>query len=863
MLVPDKVRKGVGICIPLSGRPVPSAWAFALAQLDCPINFNHFFNVIQGRPVDEARNAMATWALENNMKYLFFLDEDTVPPGFALRRMIFLMENNPQMDVLGAIYCSKCETPAPLVFKESGAGSYWDWKVGELFPIWGIGMGCTLIRVETFQKIKPPYFLTIKGDASVDGVNYGEAWTEDLYFCEKLKQAGGKVFADGSIICEHHDVNTGKVYTLPENSKPAIRRSAVGDKKIIDLGCGQVATIMKEGTPVRCDLSEYVNADYRCDVRALPFANESFDIAYCMAEGSPVLTRVGFKYIEDIVAGDDVWTHFSRWKRVSACQKFSPQEKLFRVVTGGNPQGIFVTKNHPILGNYYPNGGTFSKQIYENAPKPVRADNYGIERLKFFEAQELSRQHLSVCNLPNYVEDKSSFDLAELLPANEAIADYTEVMVGHSAGQPWRRDGDKSLAVQYGRTPTQIRGWIYHDKMPFGYHHRENEVYFHSATVDVRLPRKIVVDDDLLRLIGYYLADGSLARDASHHVAFHFNVAEQEYVEDVQDIILDKFGISPTDVRQPKATQGLNLRYCSQPLHDIITAMVGPGGALDKKIPTWALWLKPELQSQLIEGFLRGDDTQGKKDGHCSMSTVSWQLAEGLRLMLLRNGEMVGLHKHIYEQAPEGSEFRGCGWIYQVSWTPGRQNQKGGMVTDDHIVSRVFSVEMHTSDLPVYGLTVEDDESYYASCLMHHNSSHTLEHFPREAVSSVLSEWLRVLKKGGELRLVVPDLEFAAKQILANKIDVNVMNVLYGGQDYRTNFHATGFTKTTLTALLESKGLKINRIWTEKPFNLLVSATKLESSGTIGDSQGRAIQVSTLPGKAKEKTKQRIVARKG
>src|SRR6266851_930356 len=245
MLLHDRVRRGVGICVPLSGRPVPASWAF-----------------------------------ENKLKYLFFLDEDTVPPTFALRRLIFLAENNPQMDVIGGIYFSKCETPAPLVFAGPGQGSYWDWKVGELFKVWGIGMGCTLIRTTAFEKIKPPYFLTVKGDASVDGVPYGEAWTEDLFFADKLNKAGGKIFADGSIICDHYDVNTMKSYTLPPMSKPAIRRSSVGNKKIIDLGCGQVATIMKEGSPVRCDLSEYVNADYRCDVRALPFANEEFDIAY-------------------------------------------------------------------------------------------------------------------------------------------------------------------------------------------------------------------------------------------------------------------------------------------------------------------------------------------------------------------------------------------------------------------------------------------------------------------------------------------------------------------------------------------------------------------------------------------------------
>jgi len=45
-------------------------------------------------------------------------------------------------------------------------------------------------------------------------------------------------------------------------------------------------------------------------------------------------------------------------------------------------------------------------------------------------------------------------------------------------------------------------------------------------------------------------------------------------------------------------------------------------------------------------------------------------------------------------------------------------------------------------------------------------SSHTLEHLPRNKVPRILSEFRRVLKPGGILRIVVPDLELMARTYL-------------------------------------------------------------------------------------------------
>jgi predicted SAM-dependent methyltransferase len=104
-------------------------------------------------------------------------------------------------------------------------------------------------------------------------------------------------------------------------------------------------------------------------------------------------------------------------------------------------------------------------------------------------------------------------------------------------------------------------------------------------------------------------------------------------------------------------------------------------------------------------------------------------------------------------------------------------------------------------------------------------SSHTLEHFGRWETETVLDEWLRVLKPGGELRLVIPDVTWAAQEIVGGKYSADACNVLYGQQEYSLNYHKMGFTPALIRTLLEERGLKITRCDTEG-YNIIISATK-------------------------------------
>jgi predicted SAM-dependent methyltransferase len=104
-------------------------------------------------------------------------------------------------------------------------------------------------------------------------------------------------------------------------------------------------------------------------------------------------------------------------------------------------------------------------------------------------------------------------------------------------------------------------------------------------------------------------------------------------------------------------------------------------------------------------------------------------------------------------------------------------------------------------------------------------SSHVLEHFERSEIGEVLNEWTRIMKDDGELRLVLPNLEWAAQHIMNKEIDGDVMNVLYGMQSYELNFHKCGFIPQTVEQLLAERGFK-KFVWDFNNYHMFVRAWK-------------------------------------
>lgn len=91
---------------------------------------------------------------------------------------------------------------------------------------------------------------------------------------------------------------------------------------------------------------------------------------------------------------------------------------------------------------------------------------------------------------------------------------------------------------------------------------------------------------------------------------------------------------------------------------------------------------------------------------------------------------------------------------------------------------------------------------------------HCLEHIPHRQVVNVLCEWCRPMKKGGVLRLSVPDFDLLCEMYRQNASDIStIIQPLMGGQDYKHNFHYTVFNRQSLTAALHEAGFSTVRQW--------------------------------------------------
>lgn len=216
---------GIAIGIPFGGRLVHPKWALSLKTLDFPVNTTQTVISVEGDEITSARNRIVQTALENNCKFLWFLDDDVVVPRQAVQALGYILSNGIDDGVMVStgIYCTKTHVPEPVIYKDGNPGAYWDWRVNDIFEIDGCGAGCMMINTEVFKSLEPPYFRTSEEYKDINGEPILHALSEDLYFCKSVREAGFKIKAHGAVLCPHYDNTSNKFFTLPDDSLPVKR----------------------------------------------------------------------------------------------------------------------------------------------------------------------------------------------------------------------------------------------------------------------------------------------------------------------------------------------------------------------------------------------------------------------------------------------------------------------------------------------------------------------------------------------------------------------------------------------------------------------------------------------------------------
>lgn len=201
----------------VSGRGLcPVEMINAVAFQGWPTNVNYWLLNVYGSETDQGRIDAVKQTKEKGAKYLWFVDDDTVPPENAGRLLLdVLMKHGPpngNVMVAAGVYTTRRSNPEPLVYMEQGAGPSWDWKCGDVFKCWGAGTGCMMIDLSLFENLPEPWFMNVQESQ--------ERWSDDLYFCDLVNQSGFGVMAHGGVLCHHYDLENGIIYQLPRGSFP-------------------------------------------------------------------------------------------------------------------------------------------------------------------------------------------------------------------------------------------------------------------------------------------------------------------------------------------------------------------------------------------------------------------------------------------------------------------------------------------------------------------------------------------------------------------------------------------------------------------------------------------------------------------
>jgi hypothetical protein len=100
--------------------------------------------------------------------------------------------------------------------------------------------------------------------------------------------------------------------------------------------------------------------------------------------------------------------------------------------------------------------------------------------------------------------------------------------------------------------------------------------------------------------------------------------------------------------------------------------------------------------------------------------------------------------------------------------------------------------------------------------------SHVIEHIDRMKVLQTLFYLSTALKNGGEMWVIVPSLEWAAREIMRGQDGIHIQGHIFGGQHTPWDLHRTGFTLKGLRQSMEVVGLVTRKAY-QSPFEILVT----------------------------------------
>jgi nitrogen fixation NifU-like protein len=249
------------------------------------------------------------------------------------------------------------------------------------------------------------------------------------------------------------------------------------------------------------------------------------------------------------------------------------------------------------------------------------------------------------------------------------------------------------------------------------------------------IPKNIPVNDEFLRLSGYFIAEGYLKEKITKtFVSFTFGIKEEKYVDDVIKITKDIFGLEAKK-RIVKEHNSIIVTINNVFVTRLFKNLFG-NGAENKHLPHFMMLLPPEKQKSIILGLWRGDGyiNVKRKYKRASYSTISYKLVQQIKTLLLRQGIIPSIyteeekivkgvkHKKTYRiHIGNRSSLKKLADILGVQLNTKLESRNDSWCDEDYVYIPLTGVSKHLCNSFVFNLKVEKSGTYVSDSLTLHN----------------------------------------------------------------------------------------------------------------------------------------------
>lgn len=211
----------------IDGGEVDGAFAASLFQLGATRQprIERLFRV-EGHLLSRQRNELVqAYLAQSSAEWLLMLDTDHV---FTPQQFDALLEaaHDKAAPVVSGLYFAALNRgglypqPVPLMFRRDADGSFRTfetWPKDRLIPVDGVGGGCLLVSRAVLEAIRDRAPEDRRDWSWFHDGPVGNAWlSEDLYFCDRIAEAGFPIHVTPRVVLPHH-----KTYWLDQRHHDA------------------------------------------------------------------------------------------------------------------------------------------------------------------------------------------------------------------------------------------------------------------------------------------------------------------------------------------------------------------------------------------------------------------------------------------------------------------------------------------------------------------------------------------------------------------------------------------------------------------------------------------------------------------